>query len=240
MTTFRRSTREQRELLIRLGIELSERWAWISTDGAVTAEHVRWRIDTGAEDLHIPLVEAERWEGFGYDALGLVRDPAEAELAFDLYGAIGPAGLVTRWGEDLYILVRWQRVTIVGSPLYAELITGASRDAAIRNAHLAHPARDRDLAWKAMDRLLVGPRPGAPRGERAAFRTEDTYRNAIRELHRRAVAQRWDLTNESVYTPAWIARQLERIAEEDFSARTMERRNQKWGITLAEIRRGEV
>ena len=144
MTTRRRSTREQRDLLIRLGIEIGERWAWISTDGIVTAEHARWRYDTGGEDLLIPLTDAERskWAGFGYDALGRVWDMPSAD------------GWYTQWGDDLYVRMRWQRVTFDDSPLYVELTDGAERDAAIRGAHRRHRAKDRKRAWAGLGLLL--------------------------------------------------------------------------------------
>jgi hypothetical protein len=135
-----------------------------------------------------------------------------------------------------------------GSVLYAEYVVSkdTGRDAAIRGAHLQdlnqRHAEARKRAWHAMDLLLEGPRRGAPEGDRAAFRTEDAYKAAIHKLYAKADAQGWDLTNESICTPEWIARQLEQIAGDpfSFSERTMERRNQRWGISMSHLRQRRV
>ncbi len=207
---------------------------WITTDGPVSAQHARFRIEGPSTVFCVPLDPKyiAEWDGFSFEALGLSLSIG------DRY-----QGQSQMWG-GAPLDVRYMHARFRQSALYAEYIapTFEQKDAAIHGAHHDHTAKDRVQAWKAMECLVGGLRPGAPYGDRAAFRAEDenAYRSAIRELHRQAAEQRWDLSNESVCTPAWIARQLERIANEDFSERTMERRNQQWCISMADIRQGEV
>jgi len=176
MATPRPSTFEQRNLLHQLGIELSEPWVWITSDDPVTDAPTCWHVDAGDTKLHIPLTEAERkrWCGYGYVAIGIRLDHLYARMYAELYGlTVGPRGLLQQWANDLYVGVHYQRVTIAGSPLYAEVTAVPRRDAAIRYAHVEHQAGARKAAWRAMDHLLVGPAPGRPRRPRKGSAAAD-------------------------------------------------------------------
>jgi hypothetical protein len=168
VTTHRRSTREQRDLLLQVGIDLDEPWVWITTDGAVTPEHAHWRVDARRSESVIPMDDEARarWEGFEYVAVGRQVDPAVISLYAEGGPMVGSQTFLAQWGDDLYVTLRYQRVTPNGSVLYAELVTGARRRGTIEGAHLKHKASDRAKAWNAMDLLLQGPRPGRPEGRR--------------------------------------------------------------------------
>ena len=117
----RHATVEQGNLLHRLGIALDEPWVGISTDGPVSAQHARWRIDTGTEELYDPLPEStrEQWDGFGHDAVGLrLTSPPDVLQLWDVRDSDGP---VQEWADGLYLRVRYQRIRYQQSVLFAEL-----------------------------------------------------------------------------------------------------------------------
>jgi hypothetical protein len=165
----RHATVEQGNLLHRLGIALDEPWVGISTDGPVSAQHARWRIDTGTEELYDPLPEStrEQWDGFGHDAVGLrLTSPPDVLQLWDVRDSDGP---VQEWADGLYLRVRYQRIRYQQSVLFAELTYDdqGRADIAIRGAHLEPSRWDREMAWKAVDGFSpVGllPLPGRPMG----------------------------------------------------------------------------
>jgi hypothetical protein len=175
-----------RKLLERLEINRHGGWVWITTDGPVSPEHARYRIDDGRERRELPLLEAdvEQWDGYSFDLIGLRVDwpSIKAHIGDGSWGD----GPVMNWGEGFDVVVRYMRaqwhrkVEIPNtdtyrhrpSVLFAEYVVSnrgggrLDRDAVIRGCHRWHLAEDRDRAWDAMNMILEGPRRGAPKGKR--------------------------------------------------------------------------
>jgi len=159
-------------------------WVWITTDGPISPEHARYRIDDGGERRDLPLLEAdiEKWDGYSFDLIGLKIDwpSMQAKVESGLWGD----GPVVHWGADLTLVVRYMRAqwhrkiemtntdsySYRSSVLFAEYVVSnrgnpRERDGAIRGVALHHDTDDRKHAWLARDLLLKGLR-GAPRGPR--------------------------------------------------------------------------
>jgi hypothetical protein len=164
-------TFEQGNLLARLKIEREDPWVWISSDGPVTTQHARFRIDAGDTMLDLPLDarQRKRWGGFEYLAVGVRLDRVYALMYRDHYGwAGGPSGALRLYGDDLYVGLRYQRITPAGSALYAETTYDHStHDTAIRNVHVSHKMDDRRRIWAAVNLMFQyrgrprGPTPGS-------------------------------------------------------------------------------
>jgi hypothetical protein len=167
----RHLTPEQGNLLHRLGIEREDPWVLISSDGPVTTEHARFRVDAGDTVLHLPLDarQRKRWGNFEYLAVGVRLERIYALMYAKQYGGVGgPSGALRQYGDDLFVGLRYQRIKPADCALYVEMLYDRSgHDAAIRNVHVSHKMTDRARLWKAVSLLLryrgrpLGPTPGS-------------------------------------------------------------------------------
>ena len=128
----------------------------MTTEGTVTAEHARLRVNDGGPSWYDPLYpqDIRTFEGYSFEMLGIRL----ADEAAPYYG------LRQLWSgpptDVRYVQVCWKR-----SVLYAEFTaTKRKKDAAIHGAHLEHSAEDRERAWAAMGLIFKGLKRGLRRG----------------------------------------------------------------------------
>jgi hypothetical protein len=161
------TTFEQRNLLSRLGIEISEPWVWISSDGPIGTGEAAPRLHVDGPEgfpttcpFPYSSYSAKKWDGFAVFLVGLPR------LAWWWDYAFGATGYQFRWQEDgraFDVELYYQRIQHRDSKLYAEVTSGRpDSDAGVHNALLVHKKAERTLAWKGLDLLLRGPTQGRP------------------------------------------------------------------------------
>ena len=173
----RRPTLEQQRILSRLGLALTDPWVWISTDGPISADRTRARIDDGERERWISLTEegAKAWNGYSFDLLGTKLSTERMIL-----------GRMQPWADDLTLDTRYMRMRHQQSPLYAEYIASdyEDEDAAIRGLLLRHGAADREKARAALSLILDDPPIGHLGGR---YRLEESPTSPWRSFAERAV-----------------------------------------------------
>ena len=145
------------DLLERLGIRQDAPWIWMTTDGPITPEHARWRINGFFPEQHIPFDPdlTGAFANFSLELLGVVLKEDDPR-----YGL--PYSLTDQPLDVRFIRTRWQR-----SVLYVQYTaTEHKQDVAIHGAFLKRRAKDRakDRAkvWAARDLIITGLQPGRP------------------------------------------------------------------------------
>ncbi len=205
----RHSTPEQRRILGRLGLTPIEPWVWLTTDGPVSPDHARLRVDDGGPPREFPLIRdfLELWDGYSLDLIGIRNEAVQMQL-----------GSRQLWG-DLDLDVRYMRVQYRGSPLYVEYLASErdEADAAIRGAILPHTAEDHKKASAALDLILerVRSKPGPKPGTGAKFKTPEEWYAALNEHIRprpkRVTAdERWFAERLGLDSPSTLFKYMER------------------------------
>ncbi len=210
----RHSTPEQRRILGRLGLTPTEPWVWLTTDGPVSPDHARLRVDDGGPPREFPLDRdspnrdyLKLWDGYSLDLVGVPNDAIQMQL-----------GSWQVWG-DLDLDVRYMHVRYRDSALYVEYLASErdEADAAIRGAILPHTAEDLKKALAALDLILerVRSKPGPKPGTGAKFKTPEEWDAALNEHIRprpkRVTAdERWFAERLGLDSPSTLFKYMER------------------------------